>query len=242
MACPRLHHLELPTHPRPSILEFPWGQLQTCVLHGCAPNEALSILRLSSRIVEISLPSAGVWQWSHQGPSSETSATLQILTMSSSPDSAQILSNLRAPALQQLSLHDSAPGLDLPRFLTRSQCPLTHLTLNYSRMFSETLLEALSHTPLLTHLAVEDPGLDISEPFIRALTCTPYTQHLVPLMASLSLSGVFNCANEPVVAMLRSRASGALCVVRLSPVYGSPHIPFVKHLRAEGLDATCVDS
>ncbi|KAJ7471440.1 hypothetical protein B0H11DRAFT_2040003 [Mycena galericulata] len=268
--CPLLQRLHVPLCPSPTLIKFPWAQLETCVFPIFTAPDVLRVLRLTPNIVGISLGSqhdADAGLSLDAQTSGTTSPTLKILHMSSyNSHSARMLRGLVAPALRRLAIERGRPSftwadpqepnpsvhasIDVSLFLTRSRCSLTHLSLRHIPVPRDTLLELLALTPDLTHLLVHNISLGscrISEPLIRALTCVPGAQRqVVPRMVSLSLSGVFACASYLVVEMLRSRSAatgaGELRVARLFTIYGSPKIPFVDRVRAEGLDVTCCDA
>ena len=102
----------------------------------------------------------------------------------------------------------------------------------------------MAYTPALERLEISQPKDGISDAFVLALACpvgpsaaTP----LVPSLTFLSITATFQCLNNLIVEMLRSRnaatRAGTLRSVRLFANYGSDTIPFVAHLRDEGLDA-----
>ncbi|KAJ6545032.1 hypothetical protein DFH09DRAFT_1367649 [Mycena vulgaris] len=207
VATPRFSHPDLPSHPLPHLLKISWAQLKTCVLLN-SPSDVLMILQRTSSIVDISIYDDGLL-----GPDSPTPELDHDLVSRLKPGN---------------------PGPHIPGFLTRSRCPLTHLTLRYTGLPSSALLEILVLTPELTHLVAHGEDLTFSDLIVGGLAHASLARRLT----SLSLSGRFTCTNDRAVEMLRGRSgdSGALRVARLIPVYGSPLIPCIDELRDVGLD------
>ncbi|KAJ7158402.1 hypothetical protein C8R46DRAFT_1224377 [Mycena filopes] len=245
LACPLLHQLTLPPHPRPTRMAFPWRQLKTCHFRAYPSSDILQILALTTTITEVSIRTT-YRNWMarvHYRAPPVTSAPLNALVISSYNDGS-VLEGLTAPALRRLVVENAdkaASTAIIPLFLARSDCSLTHLALKQISIASTMLLEVLTLTPLLTHLVAEGTR-DISDDFFSALT-SERTGSLVPSLVSLSLSGDFAAANLLIVKMLRSRSSatgsGDLRVVRLVYGHKSSVVPCLDDLRKAGLDARC---
>ncbi|KAK7048066.1 hypothetical protein R3P38DRAFT_2605743 [Favolaschia claudopus] len=126
------------------------------------------------------------------------------------------LVRLSAPALESLSLacetlEDAIwDNLSFTNFQTRSP-NITNLDIsgNSSPIPSSSLISALTHSPLLTHLRVND--CSINDTFLRALTLREEagSPPLVPWLYSLSLTGLADvgiCISEDVLKrMIESR-------------------------------------
>ncbi|KAJ7193909.1 hypothetical protein GGX14DRAFT_587243 [Mycena pura] len=246
---PRLRDVELPPHPDPTVFPLHWAQLEYCALP-YAPRDVFRILPLMSSIVSLSLKGLfrgdpDVWNAAVGAPQT-ISETLRTLTLSNYKTSAaSIFAFLVAPSLRQLVIDNSYPRQEFIPFLIRSGCPLTHLTLKNVQMHVEIVLKALTLTPHLEELVMNDLGADntISDTFVGALTCLSDAHHLVPNLVFLSITGCFACESSLVVKMLRSRnaatGAGKLRSVRLFWYSGSPHVPLVEELEDEGLDMRC---
>ncbi|KAJ7888851.1 hypothetical protein B0H13DRAFT_2041980 [Mycena leptocephala] len=244
LACPLLQHLKIPSSPFSARFEFPSAQLRICHFLGSYPAEVLAILHQTTNLVEAVIQDVhGRSDALMPAPTpTMTSATLQRLTISNyGSDAGRLLGALSAPALQRLVVENCLPGFDIITFVPRCRSTLTHLRFQYTRMTTTTLLLLLPLTPYVTHLVVHGAEIDMSATSVGALTGAV----LVPHLESISISGVFNCDNDLIVKMLRSRSAatgaGALRSARLLPIYRSPIIPYVDELRAEGLDVVCVD-
>ncbi|KAJ7168594.1 hypothetical protein C8R46DRAFT_1350218 [Mycena filopes] len=236
LACPLLHQLTLPPHPRPTRMAFPWRQLKTCHFRAYPSSDILQILALTTTITEVSIRTT-YRNWMarvHYRAPPVTSAPLNALVISSYNEYGSVLEGLTAPALRRLVVENADKAASTASIPSSSRARTISIA-------STMLLEVLALTPLLTHLVAE--GIkDISDDFFSALTCER-TGSLVPSLVSLSLSGDFAAANLLIVKVLRSRSSatgsGDLRVVRLVYGHKSSVVPCLDDLRNAGLDARC---
>ncbi|KAJ7757767.1 hypothetical protein DFH07DRAFT_819275 [Mycena maculata] len=204
----------------------------------------LSVLRSTPDLVELSLDD--YTQDSTDTFNRSTSITLRHLrTLSFHGSDTVILCHLTVPDLQELTINFPTRFADeLSAFLTRTGSSLTHLTLRDAGIDRKTLFHALSLTPCLRYLVLYSSGYK-DQQFMRALTCRPGEQNLVPSLVSLELGEPFGYeGGASLVEMLRSRcAPGSLRSVKFQGWPTGPSDPLAFHTlrRDQGLDIRLVD-
>ncbi|KAF8888624.1 hypothetical protein BD779DRAFT_1523998 [Infundibulicybe gibba] len=203
----------------PSYFVLPWAQIThwsshrwelgigRCVTILNSTPELVSACFLLDTLITDPIPPGALVPRS----SSLTSLTLAVVHQDELP---VVLSLLNLPALCQLSISISAPGLPWDRsaltaFLGRSLL-IQKLSLNNLNVSTRDLVQILGQTPLLTELTVEIISQYLRKPlnnrFIRSLTIDRLGElNIVPQLTVMNLHGDLQFLDRHLIPMIVSR-------------------------------------
>ncbi|KAL0958384.1 hypothetical protein HGRIS_000526 [Hohenbuehelia grisea] len=207
------------------FLPMPTDNLLELSFNVCFNLEIYELLRpCAAHLVKAWLDARLPFTWTNDTtPADAPRLLLPALELLSFCTDGKFIDMLTVPQLKTLNISafmpnnvpDATPtpvpfGSSLNSFLSRSKCPLTHLTINVATISSSELVNAFSALPLLEHLLLNDlHGLDSS--FFVSITHTPgKTAPLLPRLEFFRFSHRFleihaNFSPDPVLDFLESR-------------------------------------
>ncbi|KAJ7240784.1 hypothetical protein C8J57DRAFT_1726983 [Mycena rebaudengoi] len=194
--------IELELHAIPTQITFPFSSLRRCTINHCSSADVLRILSLLASGTEFTLRRCFS---EHNVVPKATTSQIQILHFKecSVYFLRDVLRTLVAPTLTDFAIrgdYGTEIALYIVQFLSKSQCPLTRLSLTRTQISADDLRRVLELIPAVVELEIEGPPE--SQAILHVITTSDAC--IAPLLRRLVLHGEV-LDRVSVMCMLRSR-------------------------------------